>query len=91
MMNEEIGVGDLVMIVKPLPCCGYSGSLGNIFKVLGVPFKPFTRCLHCGHIKSSDDEFDLGGGFVSAHRLKKIPPLSEDESINESKELEMTR
>ena len=44
---SEIKAGDLVIIVKPEPCCGYSGSIGKIFTVKKIELCKLL-CTKCG-------------------------------------------
>jgi hypothetical protein len=78
--------GDLVMVVKPTPCCGMDMAIGHIFVVhdLGVTDK--HTCWYCdakssgflvartGVVKNSINE------AFRVSRLRLIPPLSDDET-----------
>jgi hypothetical protein len=82
---SEIKAGDLVMIVKPWPCCGRSKGLGKPFTVLFVRMSwPLIRCPFCdarnpqATVAVWDD-----GTVIHVSRLKKIPPLSEPVSTQE--------
>lgn len=75
-------VGDLVMVVKPKSCCGYSGALGHIFTVTSLTHSaPTTTCVQCGERRHSKDDVELDGvSWAQPHRLRLIPPLSEPET-----------
>ncbi len=73
--------GDLVMVVKPPPCCGIDHSSGKVFAVHKIVFHPVSWC-ECGHIGSSTmaHEDDETGGYETS-RLRLIPPIDEPEFI----------
>lgn len=78
-MSEDIKPGDLVMVVKPMACCGNPSALGMTFHILSI-VKMDCWCIHCGDNRNIvRAESPLGFGDVS--RLKKIPPLTELEDI----------
>jgi len=83
-MNKPISVGDLVVVVKPKPCCG-QGALGMVFRVTAILTTP-TRCLFCKTrnplLLVAKGEAD--GLFVRFSRLKRIPPLVDLESTEET-------
>jgi hypothetical protein len=75
---SQIKIGDLVQVVKPVPCCGsITPMYGHIFVVTG-----FERCGE-GYCKICDARLPawrgvLGGeNRVWEERLKRIPPLEE--------------
>lgn len=94
-MSDEISVGDLVVVVRGNPCCGAFGKKmrpGAIFRVSEIVSMFGYKCIKC-NTDFSPNEIGATSAYVGGpvYCLKKIPPLSEDESINESKELETTR
>lgn len=85
-MSGPIKVGDLVMVVRPAPCCGGTGSaMGRIHRVSG--FYPYIECVACKAIVL--DAALLDGRFVGQPlcRLKRIDPLTDPESIEHREEL----
>jgi hypothetical protein len=75
-------VGDLVMLVKPKTCCGYSGALGHIFSITSMlPSYAYTTCVQCGDRRKAHQEVELDGiSWAQEYRLRLIPPLSDDET-----------
>lgn len=82
--------GDLVMVVRPTPCCGAAANLGSVFSVEATKYTR-GRCVYC---KKCDDETVLGvkgldDGFLTwASRLIKINPPADDTEEVADKELE---
>jgi len=80
---SDIKAGDLVMVVKPQPCCGGLGSVGKVFRVTHV-HENFSICDWCGQdlglqtLLSDDNNFNAG---YDNERCKKIPPLSDLEDV----------
>lgn len=91
-MSDEIKAGDLVMTIKPFTCCGASP------KKMGVPFIAgeskycHLHCNICGGViwDVLSVEAPNGMGWVQKSRLKKIKPLSDDESTDTITDLDMT-
>jgi hypothetical protein len=89
MSDRPIQVGDLVLVVKPAPCCGVQNSFGP-YKVLAIDVS-VGICGGC----FGDSEWNVprarlsNGQNIPIVRLKRIPPLSElegertDEQIKE--------
>jgi glutamate/tyrosine decarboxylase-like PLP-dependent enzyme len=86
---SNIKVGDLVMVVKPAPCCGSNNSLGRVFTVGSREPKSKLWCPKCGHVSHRTDvhAVDVGVAFVQAERLIKIDPPALTESLEREKEL----
>ena len=77
MNNRPIQVGDLVQVVRGMPCCGAVTPMqGHIFKVTG--FKETKgKCKNCS-ARANGWMSAKGGMFpIDVPRLKRIPPLSE--------------
>lgn len=84
--DEIIRVGDLVMVVKPLPCCGSPIMLGEIFTIAKVTREFLDgTCNYCGYWchETVDAAKSETRDFVFTNRLKKIPPLSPEEKYQE--------
>ena len=85
---SEIREGDLVVVVKPSSCCGFTGKIGKVFKVTGII--TCHGCIHCGSILNYGEPLALRDNGMTGYifsRLKRIPPLSKLESIDQAKEL----
>lgn len=84
---SEIKAGDLVMVVRLYPCCG-GGRLGDIFRAGQVgPSGATILCPHCNTALPpamiTETEEDT---VCHLHRLKRIDPLTEPESIEHREE-----
>lgn len=81
--------GDLVMVVRPAPCCGFHHSLGRVFTVK----KNATgqgECKHCGAITPAGHVTILdSGGPIQTNRLRLISPLYEPEAIDTGEPIEV--
>lgn len=77
----NIREGDLVIIFKPTICCNNSSGIGAIFaiKTIGHLNK---RCPYCEIMERDVHLAIYDGGGCELTRLKKIPPISETESVN---------
>lgn len=85
-MNNEIKVGDLVIVVKPTPCCGNEAVVGAPFIVSRIAMaKGRFHCSHCNTTWPSQMVADgLHKHFVyQLWRLKRIPPLEELDELSE--------
>jgi hypothetical protein len=78
-MADVISVGDLVVVVKAAPCCGYNGGVGKISTYIGTDDLSI-RCKNCGLISNSKSTNLSNGYSYEFYRLKKIPPLTELET-----------
>ncbi|MAL01186.1 MAG: hypothetical protein CL536_03415 [Alcaligenaceae bacterium] len=87
-MTDQIKPGDLVMVVKPTPCCGNRVSVGRLFPVEIIGFGN-GRCILCG-AGFPDTCFAAGQDRIGYHlnRLKKLNPPADEESREKTKELE---
>ena len=75
-----IEVGDLVVVVRPTPCCKKDGSIGKIYTVTG--FISQARCKHCGEIyEGSVAVVEEAGRGEPVSRLKRIPPMGELDNL----------
>lgn len=86
-MTEKISAGDLVVVVRADHSCAIK-TIGMIFTVKEIPtHHPGIYCIKCkqSNIALPDSPIaKLGGGRAfPLHWLKRIPPLSELESIDE--------
>jgi hypothetical protein len=87
-MSGAIGVGDLVAVVKPTPCCGNPTAVGWHFIVSGFRSNAPGQCMYCGdfqHKMVADGHPECA---FNIDRLKRIPPLDELERTKEEKEID---
>ncbi len=84
--------GDLVVVVKPLPCCGGTHSLGMVATVIGIGLRAEHRgvvCGHCGRLAADVDDFLLAErpdgdmGYVERSRVIRIDPPAQDVETRE--------
>lgn len=85
----NIKKGDLVMVVKPTPCCGDVTILGSVFTA-GGPRKKLSFCAYCGHGYEMASVEHPEGGRVLIHRLKKIDPPADGDSLPTRADIEVT-
>jgi hypothetical protein len=84
-MIEPIQAGDLVQVIRPVPCCGSLVGLGVIYTTIWVGMAR-QQCECCGELLDTI----LIGAYVTEHpelglrvhghmveRVKKIPPFPE--------------
>lgn len=84
-MDKPISVGDLVVVVKPKPCCGKGKpALGFVFRVLEIRKSKGLHCSGCGKqdaeqslIAVSGEKHGKNQMVYEIYRLKRIPPLDE--------------
>ena len=91
-MSTQIKPGDLVMVVKPLPCCGSTHSLGMVATVLGIGLRAEHRlvaCKRCGRLVRSVADLlfterpDGEMGYVERSRVIRIDPPAQTETTRE--------
>lgn len=84
-----VKIGDLVMVIKPTPCCGSTRSLGMVFKVESMELLEGAKCSVCGGILEKRYEY-AGDGTVAengrpkvcqSYRLKVIPGIEELDNL----------
>jgi len=84
----NIKKGDLVMVVRPAPCCGSSGGLGRAF-IVDVLDRTDTHTNCCGETDREMCAWGVGDddeGFY-LKQLIKIDPPAEGETREAYKEL----
>jgi hypothetical protein len=89
---SNIKVGDLVMVVKPAPCCGSTKNIGKIFKVTELSAGGICSCGALTKINEKcarTGDMTKNGLHISyqVNRLIKIDPPSLPETIETEKEL----
>jgi hypothetical protein len=85
-MSRPIQAGDLVMVVKPTPCCGSSKGIGRIFKVAVVDSDPNARCV-CGKTSLAKKAWTEQDSGYFASCLIRIDPPAQDESVGTEREV----
>ena len=78
--------GDLVMVVKPTPCCGGARRVGKLF-VAGKIRNIYGICPQCGVSEYRLSTYNERGRWDVLTRLKRIPPLSELEGEKRDEEI----
>ena len=87
--NDEIKVGDLVMVVKGLPCCGKAINMGAIFIVTEIVRFRLLRCVSC------KEPYPLIVGAMGYKEgllidcLKRIDPPSLQDEVTGDEEVEV--
>ncbi len=78
--------GDLVVVVKPTPCCGKEGSVGKIYEV--EEFIEVAKCRHCGKLYNGKVAvLTEAGRGEPVIRLKRIPPIEELDNLERIEEM----
>lgn len=87
MSDQNIKVGDNVIIELPIPCCGYEGGIGKVFSVNRIDFLPAV-CSFCATCHSALSQALLDGKhWIAINRLRKLPPLFEPEGTETQEEI----
>lgn len=77
-MTDRIQAGDMVLVVRPTPCCGSDFACGEIFQVQRLEDDKKGICAHCGRdLPESMCAIAPDKCAFELWRLKRIPPLSE--------------
>ena len=81
--------GDVVMVVKPKPCCGAEVALGRIFTITDIGSHTPVRCLCCGTMDHRTAQYvgNSDGHYREAYRLIKIDPPANMKDEETRKEL----
>jgi hypothetical protein len=93
-MSYNIKVGDLVMVVRGMPCCGaLTGAEGHVFTVTairGCLTNTRNRCNECKDNTVANDAAANGHPTrppIQLSRLKVIPPLENLEHTTTKEEV----
>lgn len=84
-----IKVGDLVMVIRPTPCCGNSRSIGTVGTVKKVYHGALAQCYYCKSLLRAEADAMIEGYGYDISRLKKIDPPALDEEVERARELEI--
>lgn len=90
-MSNSIKPGDLVMVVRPRPCCGIASRMGLIgVAEIAKPIGDQTWCPSCSFVdKNLANYFFIAPhGYCHISRLKKIDPPALADEVETVKELE---
>lgn len=84
----SIKAGDLVMVVRPSPCCGNFSDAGRIFRVKEIMRGPgrCPSCLEVAQVTAAMIDHRYG---LEVFCLKRIDPPSEGDSLPTRKDLEV--
>jgi len=85
-MNTQIQPGDLVMVVKPTPCCGAADALGETHRVAKVG-RAELWCNVCFANFDGIAALIGDGDYIPLRELKRIPPLDGEDVVTKEKEL----
>ncbi len=76
----SIKAGDLVVVTRPLPCCGIDLHIGDIHRVQRL-FIDNGECAYCGkHYALVDFAGMTTGNNLPIFMLRRIDPLPESET-----------
>jgi hypothetical protein len=79
-MSKQIGKGDLVMVVRPNPCCGRGKTLGKVFVVQEIRTVEL-KCNGCGRRHPQTVAVYKPYRGLPLPQLKKIDPPATGESL----------
>ena len=85
-MSEKIQPGDLVMVVKPTPCCGAAHTIGEIHRAVTVSERSIG-CIKCKHAFFGLTVNLDNSTVYLASMLKCIPPLDGEDVVAKEKEV----
>jgi hypothetical protein len=94
--DTNISTGDLVMVVKPSPCCGHTRDVGVVFVVKAVEMLIKVECCDCGALlpvpmRAAIQKLAVGryhGDCFPLSLLQKIKPPPVKQAIDKPEELE---
>ena len=85
----NIKKGDLVMVVRPSPCCGNINAIGITFIAMPKTSQRL-RCAYCAALTTTGHFLNSSTGYgYPPSRLKKIDPPSEGDSLPTRKDIEV--
>lgn len=86
--------GTVGIIVKPKPCCGYTGGIGKMVVYEGKAESLFTRCTRCNFVRiSAETDIQVSiGDLLSVIESTRVKWLNDDLDLSqetcEDKQLE---
>lgn len=70
-------VGDLVVVVKPSPCCGKTAAVGRVFVIANF-YQGLVTCYSCNQLFSGELARAVGDfGGITRRRSMRTPPFPE--------------
>jgi hypothetical protein len=88
MSDETIRKGDLVQVVRPMPCCGLTTYIGWIFTAHSDEVLRAAVCANCLRYRADQRVVHKSAGTGYPREiLKKIPPLTEPVTVNTDNEV----
>lgn len=84
---RPIQAGDLVMVVRPTPCCGNGTYIGSVYKVAYMRRNCAMHCNYCR--KQAVTSFALDGNYDghAVEELIRIDPPALPESVDTNREV----
>ena len=76
-MDKPIAVGDLVMVVRPTPCCGHPRGIGLPYRVLSID--DLSSCVHCNRVARSIAISEPAGGYCFEQLIRIDPDNLQDD------------
>lgn len=92
-MSEEIKAGELVMVVRGMPCCNRSGYFGFTFKVGEIFLSSDLSSYACKFCGTEAKDYGLSAEDTTGDytfflcELKRIDPPALPESVDEAQEV----
>lgn len=89
-MSADIKPGDLVMVVRPRPCCGVASRMGMVgIAEIAKPIGDQVWCENCSMVDKNwaNYFFIAPHGYCHKSRLKKIDPPALADEVERVREL----
>lgn len=67
----DIKAGDVVMVVRPMRCCGWCQDLGDVYEVTEVS-REKSVCFSCGKESRRLVAYDTDGSGCALYRVIRI-------------------
>lgn len=83
---SNIKAGDLVMVVRPTPCCGNTGGMGTVYRAAEVSAVE-SYCDWCGKDWSGVVVWHEDDSGCDVSRLIRIDPPALPESVETEREV----
>lgn len=83
---SDIKTGDLVMVVRPTPCCGRADGIGTVYRAADVASVE-AYCDWCGRDSSGVVVWHEDDSGCHVSRLIRIDPPALPESVKTSLEV----
>lgn len=83
---SAIKAGDLVMVVRPTPCCGNTDGMGTVYRAAEVS-SVYSYCDRCGKKSSGVVVWHEDDSGCHVSRLIRIDPPALPEIVETEEEL----